>query len=145
MPNYPRSDGKDSPDIHVVNGDGTGDHVLYSAPREQASYVQNLHVAWPSRVGDWLLASFYHFPNLEPQTYAPPLDKILQLRLDGACKFLARTGSEYSRGTGRGSSTDLFWAMPLAIPSADGKRICFNSNRSGTIDQYILYLESGRR
>jgi hypothetical protein len=35
----------------------------------------------------------------------------------------------------------MFWAMPLAAPSADGKRISFNSNRSGTIDQCILWPE----
>ncbi|MBI5397556.1 MAG: PD40 domain-containing protein [Verrucomicrobia bacterium] len=143
MPNYPRTDGKNSLDIHVVDADGSNDRVLYSAPREKAVFVQNLHVSWPGRVGDWFVASFFHHPNLKPQTYAPPLDEILQLRLDGTCKFLARTGSEYSRGAGRGSSTDLFWAMPLAVPSADGKRICFNSNRSGTVDQHILYVEAG--
>jgi hypothetical protein len=34
----------------------------------------------------------------------------------------------------------MFWAMPLATPEANGNRISFNSNRSGTIDQYILYV-----
>jgi hypothetical protein len=105
--------------------------------------VQNLHLSWPSRVNDWFLASFYHFPGAKQESYAPPFDEILQIKLDGTTKYLARTGSEYSRGAGRGSSTDLFWAMPLCAPSADGSRISFNSNRSGTVDQFILYLDGG--
>jgi hypothetical protein len=141
MPNYPRTDGKNSLDVHVVSADGSDDRVLYSASRDQAKHVQNLHLAWPSRSSAWFVASFFHFPNFAPQTYAPPLDEILQIRLDGTWKYLARSGSEYSRGAGRGSSTDMFWAMPLAVPSADGSRISYNSNRSGTIDQYILYPE----
>jgi hypothetical protein len=141
MPNYPRSDGKNSLDIHVVSADGSDDRMLFSAPRDQAKYVQNLHLAWPARPSDWFVASFYRFPNMKPETDAPPQDEILQVRLDGTWKYLAHTGSEYSRGAGRGSSSDLFWAMPLAVPSADGRRISFNSNRSGTIDQYILYPE----
>jgi hypothetical protein len=36
----------------------------------------------------------------------------------------------------------MFWAMPLAAPSADGKRISFNTNRSGTVDQCILFFET---
>ena len=141
MPRYPRNDGKRSLDIHVVNADGTGDRVVFSAPREQVMSVQNLHLSWPSKVGDWFLASFFHFPNAQQPTYAPLFDEILQIHLDGKSKFLARTGASYSRGAGRGSSTDLFWAMPLAAPSADGQRISFNTNRSGTIDQCILYLK----
>jgi hypothetical protein len=35
----------------------------------------------------------------------------------------------------------MFWAQPLAAPNSDGRRICFNSNRAGTIDQYVLYVE----
>ena len=140
MPNYPRNDGKNSLDIHVVNPGGSDDRVLFSAPREQAAQLQNLHLSWPSRVNDWFVASFYHFPNAKQANYAPPFDEIMQVRLDGTTKYLARTGSEYSRGEGRGTSTDLFWAMPLAAPRADGKRISFNSNRSGTIDQFILFV-----
>jgi hypothetical protein len=141
MPNYPRSDGRNSLDIHVVNVDGSDDHVLYSVSQDQAKHVQNLHVAWPAQVSDWFVASVFHFPGFEPPTYAPPVDEILQIRLDGTWKYLARTGGKYSRGGGRGSTTDMFWAMPLATPEASGKRISFNSNRSGTIDQYILYME----
>jgi Tol biopolymer transport system component len=37
----------------------------------------------------------------------------------------------------------MFWAQTLPSPSADGKRICFNSNRSGTIDLCILFLDTG--
>lgn len=142
MPNYPRDDGENSLDIHVVNVDGTDDRVVYSVPRDQAKAVQNLHLAWPAQVNDWFIASFYHFSGLKPPAYAPPLDEILQVRLDGTWKYLARTGGEYSRGAGRGSSTDMFWAMPLAVPEANGRRVSFNSNRFGTIDQHILYTES---
>lgn len=142
MPNYPRSDGKNSLDIHVVAVDGSNDRVVFSVPREQAQYLQNMHVSWPAKVDGWFVASFYAFENYKPKEYAPLLDEILQVRLDGTSKYLARTGSQYSRGAGRGSTTDMFWAMPLAVPSADGSRISFNSNRSGTIDQYILYVGS---
>jgi len=34
----------------------------------------------------------------------------------------------------------MFWAEPLASPSSDGNRISFNSNRSGTVDQYVLFV-----
>jgi len=128
-------------DESPAGADGSADRVLFSASREQARHVRNLHLAWPSRSSAWFVASFYHFPDYAPQTYAPPLDEILQIRLDGTWRYLARSGSEYSRGAGRGSATDMFWAMPLAVPGADGSRISFNSNRSGTIDQFILYPE----
>jgi len=78
-----------------------------------------------------------------PGTYEPPFDEILMLRLDGTTKYLARTGTVYSAPGGRGRSGDMFWAQPLPRPSADGKRICFNSSRSGTIDLHILYTEGG--
>jgi hypothetical protein len=140
MPNYPRTDGKDSLDIHVVKLDGTDDRVVFSAPRAQTTFVQNLHLSWPANVDRWFLASFYHFPGARPPAYAPLYDEILQIGLDGSSKYLARTGANYSRGAGRGSATDMFWAMPLAAPSADGTRISFNTNRSGTVDQCILFL-----
>ena len=66
------------------------------------------------------------------------------IRLDGTTKYLARTGTVYSAPAGRGKQGDMFWAQTLARPSADGKRICFNSNRSGTIDLYILYTQEGK-
>jgi len=97
--------------------------------------------SWPSKVNDWLLASFYHFTNFPQPSYTPPYDEILQIHLDGHSKYLVRTGGNYSMGAGRGSSTDMFWAMPLAAPQANGKRISFNTNRSGTIDQCILYID----
>jgi hypothetical protein len=70
----------------------------------------------------------------------PPSDGILLIRLDGTTKYLARTGTVYSAPAGRGRSGDMFWAQTLPRPGADGKRISFNSNRAGTIDQYILYV-----
>ncbi len=141
MPGYPRNDGKNSLDIHVVKLDGSDDRVVFSVPQSQATCVQNLHLSWPAKVNGWFLASFYHFPNMQQPTYAPPFDEILQIGVDGKSKYLARTGGNYSRGAGRGSSTDMFWAMPLAAPQANGKRVSFNTNRSGTIDQCILFLD----
>ena len=78
----------------------------------------------------------------EQPAYEPPFDEILLLRLDGTTKYLARTGTVYSRAAGRGETGDMFWAQTLASPSADGKRICFNSSRSGTIDLCILFLDA---
>jgi hypothetical protein len=140
MPNYPRTDGKDSLDIHVVKLDGTDDRVVFSAPHDQTSSIQNLHLSWPAKVNDWLLASCFHFPGARQVSYAPLFDEIIQIPLVGKPKFLARTEANYSRGAGRGSSTDMFWAMPLCAPQADGGRVCFDTNRSGTVDICILYL-----
>lgn len=75
------------------------------------------------------------------ESYSPPWDEIMMLKLDGTTKYLARTGTTYSRAAGRGGQGDMFWAQTLGRPSADGSRICFNSNRSGTIDLCILYTE----
>ena len=139
LPSGPRGGDRTPLEIHVVNIDGTEDRILHSIPAADARYVHNLHLAWPSRVNDWFIASF--FPNQAnlPPSYAPPLDEILQLRLDGNHRFLARTRTAYSTAGGRtGGPQDMFWAQPLARPSADGRRIVFNSNRSGTIDLCIL-------
>ncbi len=76
-------------------------------------------------------------------TYQPPFDEILLVRLDGTTKYLARTGTVYSRAAGRGETGDMFWGQPLPSPRADGQRICFNSDRSGTVDLYILSLDAG--
>lgn len=58
--------------------------------------------------------------------------QVLMIRTDGTMRVLARSGTA--------SSSDMFWAQPLASPSADGRRISFNSNQSGTIDQHILFV-----
>jgi hypothetical protein len=138
-----RQRGGESPlEIHVVNLDGTNDRVLYSVPHAQAAYLQNLHLSWPAKVTDWFIASFFPNAGNLPSAYAPPLDEIMMIRLDGTHKYLARTGTAYSRAGRKGGTGDMFWAQPLGRPSADGKRICFNSNHSGTIDQYILYVEA---
>lgn len=148
--------------IHVVNLDGTGDRVLLNLPREKCHF-SNLHLSWPAKVNDWFVAGFFPVaasskgndaPTRTPRTgggssqgtsagYEPPFDEILMIRLDGTTKYLARTGTAYSRAAGRGERGDMFWAQTLARPSADGWRICFNSNRSGTIDLYILYTDGG--
>ncbi|MBI4658296.1 MAG: PD40 domain-containing protein [Verrucomicrobia bacterium] len=97
-------------------------------------------------MNDWFVASFFPsastgssgasaVPAVRAQS---PFDEILRLNLDGTWKYLARTGTTYSRTGERGGSADMFWAQSLASPSADGRRICFNSNRSGTIDLFIL-------
>ncbi len=78
----------------------------------------------------------------EPPAYQPPYDEILQVRLDGTTKYLARTGTVYSRAAGRGETGDMFWAQTLPSPRADGQRICFNSCRAGTIDLHILLLDT---
>ncbi|MEW6356454.1 MAG: hypothetical protein AB1696_09020 [Planctomycetota bacterium] len=137
-----RGGGGGSPlEIHVVDLDGANDKILFSASPSQAKYLQNLHLSWPDKVNDWFIASFFPNAGNLPPTYAPLLDEILLIRLSGTCKYLARTGTAYSRAGGKGAEGDMFWAQPLASPSADGKRICFNSNRSGTIDQHILYVD----
>jgi len=121
-------------EIHVVNVDGSDDRVVYSVPDAQMRFVRNLHLAWPSGVSDWFVASFFPDINNQPGSYAPMLDEIVQIHLDGTVKALARTG------TSSGNDA-MFWAQPLARPNHDGTRINFNSNRSGTIDQYILFLD----
>lgn len=126
-------------EIHVVNLDGSGDQILFSVPRRQARF-QNLHLSWPSKVKDWFVAGF--FPSAaSTENYESPFDEILLIRLDGTTKYLTRTSTTYSAPAGRGRTGDMFWAQTLPAPSADGKRICFNSNRSGTIDLHLLYLD----
>jgi S-layer homology domain len=119
--------------IHVVDLAGTSDTVVFSRPLAELAYVQNWHVSWPAAVADWLVVSF--FPNAAklPPAYAPFLDEIVRVHVDGTADILARSETADSDG--------FFWAQPLASPSADGRRIAFNSNRSGTINQYILYVE----
>jgi hypothetical protein len=131
-------------EIHVVQLDGSRDRVLFSVPRNKAHF-SNLHLSWPRKVSEWFVAGF--FPSSAasavkgPATDSePPSDGILLIRLDGTTKYLARTGTVYSAPAGRGRSGDMFWAQTLPRPGADGKRISFNSNRAGTIDQYILYV-----
>ncbi len=133
-------------EIHVVNLDGSGDRVLFSVPRSQAHF-SNLHLSWPGKVNDWFVAGFFASAasSSGPIGYEPPLDEILLIRLDGTTRYLARTGTVYSAPAGRGRSGDMFWAQTLPSPSADGKRICFNSNRSGTIDLCLLVLDAAGR
>lgn len=118
-------------EIHVVNLDGTGDRVLYSASASEARSVQNLHVSWPDRVSDWFVASLLPNAQKVPSVYSPPLDEIMMIRTDGTVRILARAETVHS---------PMFWAQPLASPSADGTRISFNSNQMGTIDQHILFV-----
>jgi hypothetical protein len=125
-------------EIHVVNLDGSNDRVLFTVPRVQAHF-SNLHLSWPSKVNDWFVAGFFPSVARSEADYEPPFDEILLLRLDGTTEYLARTGTVYSRAGARGGSGDLFWAQTLPSPSADGTRLCFNSNRSGTIDLCLLY------
>lgn len=128
-------------EIHVVNLDGSDDRIVFRAAAEKMRFVQNLHVSWPDNVSDRFVASL--FPNASnlPPAYAPLLDEILMIKLDGTHRVLARSQTAHSRAAGRGQAGDMFWAQPLASPSADGRRIAFNSNRSGTVDSCILYVE----
>jgi hypothetical protein len=131
-------------EIHVVNLDGSDDHVLFSIPVSQMKYVQNLHLAWPRSASDWLIASF--FPNAQnlPATYQPYQDEILQIRMDGTHRILTQSMTSYSTAHRRsGGPQDSFWAQPLARPSRDGSRTVFDSNVSGTVEQYILFLSGG--
>jgi len=116
-------------EVHVVNIDGTNDRVLYSVPKSQATYIQNFHITWPKGVTGWFVVSLFPSALSLPATYAPPLDEVMKISVDGTPQFLGRTGTADS----------TFWAQPLASPSSDGTRICFNSNRSGTIDLCILF------
>jgi len=127
-------------EVHVVNIDGTNDHILYSVPFDAAVSI-NLHIAWPDHVNEWFVVSFYPPATVPPLQYAPPFDEILLLSTDGTQHWLARTGT---------TNSDYFWSQPLASPSSDGTRISFNSTcsnasvgctPSGTIDQYILFTQ----
>ncbi len=120
-------------DIHVVNLNGTNDRVVFSAPHTDILHVQNLHLSWPDKVTGWFIASLFPSAASVPANYAPLLDEIIKINTDGSYSFLARTYTADSPG--------LFWAQPLASPSADGSRISFNSIRSGTIDQFILFTQ----
>jgi hypothetical protein len=130
-------------EIHVVNLDGSDDRVLFTVPRTQ-SHFSNLHLSWPSKVNDWFVAGFFPSVARSDAEYEAPFDEILLLKLDGTARYLTRTGTLYSRAGAKGESGDMFWAQTLPSPSADGRRICFNSNRSGTIDLYTLYTEAGK-
>jgi len=132
-----RADGTKSPlEIRVVNIDGTDDRLLYSVPFSQAAYVRNLHISWPDCAADAFFVSFFPSSDNIPASYAPPLDEIMLVRPStGQATFVARTGTAIPAGF------SMFWAQPLASPSRDGRRISFNSNAAGTIDQHLLFLE----
>jgi hypothetical protein len=119
-------------EIHVVNVDGTNDRVVYNVPQERADNVQNLHLSWPANINTWFVAGLFPLPNARPDKYSPPFDEIMAIDVRGTFKYLARTQTRPGRGAD-------FWAQPLASPSADGTRIGFNSNRTGNIQQYILW------
>jgi hypothetical protein len=123
-------------EVHVVNLDGTGDVLVYTLPGGQTETgARNVHLSWPDHVTNWFLAAFEPVAS-PPATYAPPQDEIVMVRQDGGAwtwNYLARTETILSAGF------DQFWAEPLASPSADGTRVSFNSSRSGTIDQYLLF------
>ena len=141
LPGGPRGAPRRPLEIHVVNLDGTNDRVLVSIPWSHAARVHNLHLAWPSKIKDWFIASLFPSGGNVSNTYVAPVDEIMLVRTDGTYTYLARTRTVYSRAGARGGSGDMFWAQPLASPSSDGTRVCFNSNRAGTIDQYILYIQ----
>ncbi|MEK6646185.1 MAG: hypothetical protein AABY84_05900 [Candidatus Firestonebacteria bacterium] len=139
MPTYARRGGNvTSLEIHLVNIDGTDDKIVYTVSQLQAGYIRNLHLSWPDKVNNWFIASFFPSAEYLPKTYTPPLDEILLINIDGTYKYLCRTETTVSRGF------SMFWAEPLASSSSDGTRINFNSNRSGTIDQYILFMEKDK-
>jgi hypothetical protein len=123
-------------EVHVVNIDGTGDTLVYSLPGGQTETgARNVHLSWPDHVTNWFIGGFE--PNASPPAnYSAPQDEIFMVRQSGGAwiwDYLARSGTLLSAGF------DQFWSEPLPSPSADGSRISFNSSRSGTVDQYILY------
>lgn len=137
VPGQPRAAGRlEQLELHVVETDGSEDRVVYSVPQAQARYVQNLHLSWPDRVSDWFIASFFPSARNLPSSYTAPMDEIALISVSGKHRFLARTKTSIrTRGTG-------FWAEPLASPSSDGSRVSFNSNRSGRIEHYVLWISS---
>jgi hypothetical protein len=144
LPRFGPAGETDPLEIHVVDLDGSNDRVLFSAPRAQTRLVQNLHLSWPDGVNNWFVASLFPNASKLPKTYAPLLDEIIRINLDGTHQILARSETAHSRAGEFGSTSDMFWAQPLASPSADGRRIAFNSIRAGTIDVCILYVEPRR-
>jgi len=138
------SGGNRALEVHVVNLDGSDDRIVFAAAAAEMAYVQNLHVSWPDNVNDWFVASLFPNASKLPPKYQRWLDEIVLIRVDGTHRVLARSETAHSRAAGRGGAGDLFWAQPLASPSADGRRIAFNSSRSGTVDQCILYVNEPR-
>jgi hypothetical protein len=133
---YLRLPGPDRPrwEIHVVDLDGGNDRVVYAASREEARFVQNMHLSWPDRVKDWFVASIFPSASNMPRSYKFPLDEIVLIHASGKHRPLARTYTKIR------TREEDFWAQPQASPSADGSRVSFNSNGSGTIGQYILWI-----
>jgi hypothetical protein len=130
-------------EVHVVNLDGSDDHIVFTAPRERLGFVRNYHITWPAGVKDWFLLSFFPQTGRLPKNYEPWLDEIVQVFVDGRSKVLARTGT---------TCAENFWAQPQQSASADGMRILFHTNgtcavgkigeeSSGTIDQCILQMK----
>lgn len=136
-----RQGGQRPLEIHVVDLDGANDRVLFSVSRSETMYVQSLHLSWPDQVADWFIASVFPSAQNLPPSYRPLLDEILLVKTDGTHEYLARSKTKYWTERGRGRTGDMFWAQPLASPSSDGRRVSFNSIRSGTIDLHILYVE----
>ncbi|MGH7943467.1 MAG: hypothetical protein ACREH8_08440 [Opitutaceae bacterium] len=129
--------------VRIVNLNGTGNRIVFTAPIEKLRYVRNYHITWPPGVSEWFLLSFFPQTGRLPPSYEPYLDEIVQVFVDGRSKVLARTGTTCAAN---------FWAQPQQSLSADGTRVLFNSNgtctvgriggeSSGTIDQCILYLK----
>lgn len=116
--------------------DGASDRAIYSIPASQATYVRSLHATCPRETAGWCVAAVFPSETWLPPTYAPPLDEVIKVFTDGGLPvYLARTEARVG---------SYFWAEPLPSPSADGSRISFNSNRSGTIDQFILWMPRQR-
>jgi hypothetical protein len=126
--------------VHVVNLDGTEDHIVFSASRENLRYVRNFHITWPAGVRDWFTLSFFPQTGALPDHYEPWLDELVQVFVDGKHRVLARTGTTCNVN---------FWSQPQQSVSWDGTRVLFNSNgtctvgeigqrSSGTIDLCIL-------
>ena len=76
-----------------------------------------------------------------------PFRQTILRRIGTQCKSTAEGGTESAKYKVKSEKSPPSpfrlppSAFPLPRPSADGKRICFNSSRSGTVDLCILYME----
>lgn len=120
--------------IHVVNIDGTDDTVVFSAPKADVQWLQNLHISWPDRVSDYFFVSLFPSVSKPAPPEAPLSDELMIVHTSGAAFSLARTYG----------SSKPFWSQGLASPNADGTLVSFSSNRcagvpcSATIDLHIV-------
>ena len=122
--------------IHVVNIDGTDDTIVFSAPKADVQWIQNLHISWPDRAPGYFFVSFFPSPTKPAPPEAALSDDLMIVHTSGVALGLARTYG----------SSQPFWSQGLASPNAEGTLVSFSSNRCpvagapcpGTIDLHIV-------